>query len=88
MTPVLWLSFDLPGPAAGFWVTYLGTASVLYIPIGARTCKAMSECVERIPAIPLLGPGGLARCWVPGREGRGAVAEGADQVPTQQLTLL
>lgn len=57
------------------WVTYLGTGGVLYIPIRARTCKAMSKCVERIPGIPLLGPGGLARCWVPGREGRGAVVE-------------
>lgn len=41
-------------------------------PTGVRTCKAVSKCAERIPRIPLLGPGGLVWCWVPGREGRGA----------------
>lgn len=52
-------------------------------PIRVRTCKAASKCVERIPRILRLGPGGLARCWVPGREGRGARG---NRLPTQQLT--
>lgn len=52
-------------------------------PAGVGTCKAVRKCVERIPRILLLGPGGLARCWVPGREGRGARGS---RLPTQQLT--
>lgn len=63
----------------------LGAGGALYITAGVRTCKATSECAERIPSIPPLGPGGLARCWVPGREGRGA---GWNRLPIQQLTLL
>lgn len=41
-------------------------------PTGVRTSKVVSKCAERIPCIPLLSPGGLVWCWVPGREGRGA----------------
>lgn len=52
-------------------------------PIRVRTCKAVGKCVERIPHILRLGPGGRTRCWVPGREGRGARG---NRLPTQQLT--
>lgn len=38
------------------WATYLGPGGALHIPIRARTCKAMSKWVERIPGIPLSVP--------------------------------
>lgn len=59
--------------------------AALFTSHGVRTCKAMSKCAERIPRILLLSPGGLSRCWVPGREGRGARG---NRLQTQQLALL
>ncbi|CAK6950043.1 Hypothetical predicted protein [Scomber scombrus] len=48
-----------------------GAVGVFFIPLGENVQSSEQMC-ERIPHILLLGPGGLARCWVPGREGRGA----------------